>query len=443
MIRHITALALLLVACGNSEAVDSSASGLETDPKLEILANDAPAGDTPVLGDRMTVRLTGVAPGAAITVRSSGPGGAASASFVADAAGVIDTRTSASSAGSYTGIEAEGLVWSMTHAAGAAPTTERSVSISAEIGGQTLSAKYTPGFAGATFSQVSEQGLTGGIARPAGATERRPAVLVLHGSEGSLVSSGAMAGYLAAHGYVAYAPIWFGQPGQAQSIDRVPVEWFGHALEWLRSQPDVDPAHVGVVGTSRGGEAALVVGSYLDVQAVVGIVPSGIALNGDDATRSSWTFGGKDLPFLTPNLDDVAHVTLPDGRIADRQSAMYPPALAAHPDDAARAEIPVERTHGPILLLAGADDGVWPSCQLAGVAKSRLERLGHPYHDALECYPDTGHDIAVPGFPTTDLVIDHPILHVLLALGGTPAGTAHAQRAGIERILQFLDGALR
>src|SRR5262249_39833839 len=143
------------------------------------------------------------------------------------------------------------------------------------------------------------------------------------------------------------------------------------------------------------------------------------------------------------NFDDVAHVTLPDGRVADRQSAMYPPALAAHPDMAARAEIPVERTHGPILLLGGADDGVWPSCQLAGIAKTRLERLGHAYPDALECYPDTGHAIGVPGAPTTDLVIDHPIFHVLLALGGTPAGTAHAQRAGTERMLHFLDSALR
>jgi hypothetical protein len=73
-------------------------------------------------------------------------------------------------------------------------------------------------------------------------------------------------------------------------------------------------------------------------------------------------------------------------------------------------------------------------------ASSRLTR--NASDDELVCYPAAGHGIGLPGMPTTDLVLEHPIFHELMMLGGTPAGTAHAQRDGTERIVTFLDRAL-
>ena len=38
-----------------------------------------------------------------------------------------------------------------------------------------------------------------------------------------------------------------------------------------------------------------------------------------------------------------------------------------------RATIPVEKIQGPVLLVSGSDDQVWPSSALADIAMRRLE----------------------------------------------------------------------
>jgi dienelactone hydrolase len=445
-------MGLGLVAC-HGAGDDTGRSDLavtDASPSLTVTVNgaDAPLDDAAptatMLGDRIAFRVTGLAAGERVTLRASARGFGSSAAFRASPSGVIDTATDAPESGSYAGADADGLFWSMvaspTDPTAASPDPTR-LDVTAETSSGVLTAHLRPGFgSGVAFTRVDEGGLRGVLARPSGG-EHHGAVVVLHGSEGNTSSSGVLAGFLASKGYVAFAPAWFGQPGQPEFIERVPLEYFGKAIDWVKTQPGVDADRVAIVGTSRGGEAALLAGSYFDVKGVVGIVPSGVALAGNPG-ESSWTFGGADVPFLEPNLADVATVTLPDGRTAQRQSAMYPPALA-DADKAAHAEIPVERTHGPLLLLGGADDAVWPSCTLGKIALDRLHRLGHPYADELVCYPDTGHAVGLAGMPTTDLVLEHPILHELFMLGGTPAGTAHAQRDATNRIVKFLADALR
>ena len=82
-------------------------------PSLTI----TPAGaalDTP-----LRIRAAGCGPGAivAITATQLDPAGrtwSASAKFVADDQGVVDTTSDAPLTGSYEGVDAMGLVWSMT-----------------------------------------------------------------------------------------------------------------------------------------------------------------------------------------------------------------------------------------------------------------------------------------------------------------------------------------
>jgi acetyl esterase/lipase len=86
----------------------------------------------------------------------------------------------------------------------------------------------------------------------------------------------------------------------------VPVEYFGRSITWLKAQPVVDPERIAVMGSSKGGELALLLGATYpgDVKAVVGYVPSGVIwqelsfgprlLN----SGSSWTLGGRPLPFV-------------------------------------------------------------------------------------------------------------------------------------------------
>ncbi len=60
-------------------------------------------------------------------------------------------------------------------------------------------------------------------------------------------------------------------------------------------------------------------------------------------------------------------------------------------EGARRAEIPAEKIQGPILLLSGRKDAVWPSTYMAGQLVSRLEskEFVYPYEHIVY---DSGHN---------------------------------------------------
>jgi dienelactone hydrolase len=94
---------------------------------------------------------------------------------------------------------------------------------------------------------------------------------------------------------------------------------------------------------------------------------------------------------------------------------------------ATRAEIPVERINGPVLLISGKDDAMWPSERLAEIARRRLaaHHFPHPYRHLA--YEGAGHMIGTPYQPTTVLASRHPLTGEMFAYGGTPKGYARAR----------------
>jgi pimeloyl-ACP methyl ester carboxylesterase len=65
-----------------------------------------------------------------------------------------------------------------------------------------------------------------------------------------------------------------------------------------------------------------------------------------------------------------------------------------------RASIPVERTRGPVLLISGTDDAVWPSSDFSDRVMARLAAHEHPFPDAHLRYEGAGHWIDPPHIPT-------------------------------------------
>ena len=405
--------------------------------------------------EQVDVRLTGLRPASLVTLRASMPGYASHASFVADAAGAVDVASQAPEEGTYEGADADGLFWSMaaTGAPPASPGDDLDVTLRAEVGGEvvaTASLARSATDPDVVETEVHDHGLVAVFVTPANPGPH-PALLVFGGSEGGLDWGRRAARLYASLGYSCLGLAYFGAPGLPSHLDDVPLEYFREALAWLKQRPEVRRDAIGVVAASRGGELALVLGAtFPEVKAVVAHVPSGVVwpgdAPGDGATVGAWVQGGHELSYL-PATDGAPVFTRDaDGHRVEHDTPFCTATLdAASPAALDAATTRVERVRGPVLMLASADDQIWPSCRLAGIAMDRLRKAGHTttFADDLVCYPDAGHIVGSPGLPTTDLAVVPLSDHTLLAIGGTPSGLARAARDGFERKRAFQAKALR
>jgi uncharacterized protein len=283
--------------------------------------------------------------------------------------------------------------------------------------------------------RVSEDGLLGNYFPGEGAG-KRPAILLIGGSEGGLAPGNArMARALAEAGFATFQISYFRAPGQNPRLQEVPLETFDRALAWLRARPEVDGARLGVIGGSKGGEAALLYASRRPaLRAVVAGMPSNVVWPGVDweamgpPTWSSWAERGKPFAFVPYPTGGFSFT----GKFVDFYKAGLK-ALPEHPD----AVIPVEKAKAALLLVCGEDDTLWPSCPMARDVAARAQaKKGPPV--TLLAYRDAGH--AVLGLPVPK---DDPRYPSLATLGGTPDGNAAARADAWPKVVAFFTERLK
>jgi dipeptidyl aminopeptidase/acylaminoacyl peptidase len=129
-------------------------------------------------------------------------------------------------------------------------------------------AYYIP--AGADSRQVKVPG-TDGLLLPATlyqprgcSTERKPGIVLLHGWLDEGAKDAGLEGYadlFAEQGYVVLVPLMRGWGGGQNDCGLSQSADTARAIEWLASQPGVDPDRIGVVGFSFGGQVALLTGA--------------------------------------------------------------------------------------------------------------------------------------------------------------------------------------
>lgn len=275
---------------------------------------------------------------------------------------------------------------------------------------------------GPTGRRISESGLLGNY-YPGRGAGRRPALLVLGGSEGGLgEGSKRLALALQAEGFSVLNLAYHRAPGQSPHLELIPLETFSAGVSWLQRQAEVDPERIGIVGVSKGAEAALLAATRDPrIRAVVAGAPSSVAWQGASFDRdgdfaSSWSERGRPLEHLsygpwkwwtemTPILAETLK-TLPQ-----------------HPG----AAIPIERTSAPVLLVCGEADTLWPACPMARQLAQRARGHGRPAITLL-AYPDAGHGAF--GRPRPQ------------GREGGPDGTDRARMDGWPRVIAFLKSAL-
>jgi dienelactone hydrolase len=366
---------------------------------------------------------------------------ASQAFFRADRRGRVDLATTAPVQGDYRGVDPMGLLWSAQLQPQAAHPQLKDwtdqVHLSALVDGrQVASANLERSYlrAGTRVTSVRDRGLVGTLFEPP-AHRRRPALIVVGGSEGGIAYAQVQAAMFASHGYDVLALAYFDPTGSLggglpRELSLIPLEYFGTAIDWLGHQPTVDADRIGIVGTSKGAELALLLGSrYPQLKAVAAYAPSsvawpGIGTSGDVAPffTSSWSEHGRPVPFLPYHFGPANFYEV-------YRQALDDPAAAA-------AAIPVERINGPVLLISGNDDQLWPSSYMAEQVIARLRAHSHAYPDRHLAYNGAGHGIGFPYEPTTQLAVG------AISFGGNPAGIARADRDHWPRLLQFLADTL-
>lgn len=397
----------------------------------------SPAPGTAVVdGDPPHIAVEGLAPGTKITVHVFRQASVysslrapevaiahAEAVFSADTRGRVDVDEAMSIDGTYTGVDGLGLLWSgvrmsaggepgraITQGVDLANTADLLVRVETASNPEhwnEVHLRFTDGADAVTVQDVTAPGLAGAFARPKtlAGTERFPAILLLHGSEGgSPEGARATAIRFARLGYAAFAVNYFAWPyagvkGIPQALVNVPVETLAAARDWLSRQHDVSAETVAVWGASKGAEFALVGAvRYPWIDRVVACVPSSVVWSGfgrppgDGEIYSSWSIGGKGLPYIPyDDFSDVAKLKWSSAFVHQRNYD------AASEDQRAAARIPLERSRASVLLLAAEKDVVWPSASMTRQLEASLRAAGAKDRERSIVFPNASHYICGTG----------------------------------------------
>jgi dienelactone hydrolase len=412
-------LALITLCLFGTSAV--SAQTLEVKPARVLVDKQA------------VIRAKGLQPHERVTIAAHLVDGGgqlwqSQAEFIADADGIVDTSKQSPSKGSYDAVSAMGLVWSMMPKAKHVNSYESSRELGPQLvdfsllesGKPVANAQLQQIMVGDDVHRVIVKGRPHGVLFAPGASGPHPAVLVVGGSEGGAPL--AKAAWLASHGFAAFALGYFRYEDLPADLSDIPLEYFGQALAWMMQRPEIDPERIAIVGTSRGGELALQLGSmYPQIKAVVAYVPADVrypACCGNTRVPYAWTWKGQPLAFAPPRSVLTSEIRM-------------------------RAAIPVENTRGPVLLIGAEDDGIWRSSEMAEAVADRLHRAQFAYQVEVLKYAHAGHRAGRPEIvPTWHAVTRHPVSGRQIDLGGSAHGDAESTLDAIPKVLNFLNQAL-
>lgn len=422
------------------------------------------SADEVLIDEELVISVSGLDPGQRAILRmvaSSQLGTwVASAEFEARRNGRIDLDADAPRAGSYDGVDPMGLFWSAVRDTTAPPVTTgfpnaQLVHLQVEVDGAVVTeAELVRHIVrpGVQVVPVRTDALIGTFFLPAPASGVGPyaALLVLGGSECGLQTAEAKAAALASHGFAALALAYCSwpdaegnpEPGMEelpQGLWLVPLESVERGLRWLEGRSEVDASRIGVFGASKGAELALLIASDNPVvHAVVAYVPSHVVWQGLDfsgARRSSWSRDGSPLDFVPFTSDEARIRELTAG--GKRYIVHLYRASLDDKSAVEKARIPVERINGPVLLVSGGNDLLWPSTLMAERIIDRLDANGHRFPAIHLYYKGAGHAIGRPFRPTTGLSTTPNF-----ALGGSAVAYAAAERDSWPRVLRFLRESL-
>lgn len=431
----------------------------ESRPDLRIQTSPAIA----LYGEPFSWVISGLLSGEKVTLKAVSRDAArvtwaSEAVFKADPAGTVDVSRQAPVSGTYRDADIFGLLWSMkpVDSPSKKPIAYRdngtagwTVDLEAvDSSGRKAAARFRCVFQKPEIPLVrvplEKYGLSGFLYYPAEGGPF-PGLLLLGGSEGGLSEARARA--FASHGYAALTLAYFGYPNLPDELVEIPLEYFDRAVDWMAAQPKVEADRLGIVGGSKGAEAALLVaGRNPEIKAVAALTPTSHSWEGhtmrffspDYRPVASWSVEGKPLPYIPFKVTPEEKAVYAKGELESFVSFFRNGLAEADPALAEKAAIPVEKIRGPILLVSGTDDRIWPAGESCAAIVARLRKTGFRHEVRHVSIEKGGHGSVVPFLITAN----HGLLIDGDPSGGEPQADARGGYRTWAETLAFLRKAL-
>jgi dienelactone hydrolase len=303
---------------------------------------------------------------------------------------------------------------------------------------------------GIITKDVEVDGIAGKLFHP-DSNEQYPGIIVLDGSGGGIPWAQVIAQKFALNGYAALALAYFKFRHLPETLKNIPLEYFETAINWIKKQPNIKSDKLAVVGSSRGGELALILGStFHQIKIVVAYAPSAFICGASggfkEIGKSAWTHSGRPLPYIGDDFSlktVIKYIKIGLCMLTKRPiipTNMWWPKYLKNKNLLEKTAIPVEKIKGPILLISGQDDKIWPSSLMSEMIINRLKKHNHPYPYKHLSYKGAGHIVDLPDLPPEQYApkVRHPKIGFILDYGGNPKNGEYAAKEAWKEVLKFL-----
>ncbi len=241
-----------------------------------------------------------------------------------------------------------------------------------------------------------EYGFVGHMACPN--TPTKKAVIVVMGGEKSIFPGIKIAERFADYGFCGLSVSLFGASGIPETVNQIPLEMFGKAIELLQ---ELGYEHISMYGMSMGSIFASFAPIYFKgIENVILVSPTHVPFEGTDqkkkhmSGRSVVTYQGEDLNFVKADFTKYQ-----PSKYIRTSSASYPvmgmwqsyyDAYQDH-DKELEAMIPYEKMNANLLMVAGECDEAWPSSYSVKKIKDYLTAKAYDKKVKAIIYPKVGH----------------------------------------------------
>ncbi|XP_035383770.1 peroxisomal succinyl-coenzyme A thioesterase-like isoform X1 [Electrophorus electricus] len=361
--------------------------------------------------------------------------------YVSDGNGTVTVAKDASLSGTYVGVEAMGLMWSLRPVPGSRTGLrfrKKDVLSPLVFHISVHDGHVSQGFTqltpleslvierwymapGVRRFDIRERGVRGTLFIPPGPGPF-PGVLDMWGGGGGLVEY--RAALLASHGFASMA-LEYLTPGELKKL-KADVNYFETAYQILQNHDMVRRDRLALCGLSFGGCITLSMIVYSKI-----IQP-----------QCCVCISGSHIPVIKKSLDETfedirKHIN--KIRIENNQHIWRDITLPVPTDPTLKVD--VARVTCPVLLVVGGDDQNLPTLEASEDIQHIMEKAGNHHLLQVLIYPGAGHLIEPPYSPhhrATNFIVQEGKDKILLLWGGQAKPHADAQEDSWEKLLAFL-----